>query len=329
VSLYAPNPPPIGFSDACTSTSESTLTQFTGFKKIAEAKLRDYFAGATCGMEWMGEIVTSPCQQILGDTYTYCVQLNGLPNDPNITPVRKPTPLDGHPFFDGYVGVQGTTEFDVEMPGPGYGPVAVSNVEFAYCSADPMLYNLVYKWKGDTEGQILEAGEGLPTDTVTAEFRDQNWYDWRSSIGEGGLQEGRVESLPAFSSGTPANLVTPTVQVSGGEWVATSPDRVRAIAKVSGAWRLYNGATSSALTVPEPVATLLTNYPKSINWHSTDELLVVASDGTEFKSAAATVKVHRIKISGPSLSQVGSPVDVNVVSLGNAAVEIYAISAIG
>ena len=326
-SVY-PNGPSPGFPDACSTSSTTAVSQFLGFRKLAQANLRDFFAGATCGKQWMGEQVVTPCQPVLTDTYSYCVELTGFPDDPNVVPVRKETPPDGHPFFDGWVGVEGTTEFDMEVPGPGYGPVAVESVEFSYCNADPMVYQLIYQWAnpdGDN-GQIQETGEGLPTDTVTAEFRDQNWYDWRSSIGEGDLQEGRVNSLPVFTSGDPKPLVLPGVQVEAAEWVATSPDRTRAIAKLNGEWRLYTGGASSVMTVPPAIADLLNNYPKSINWQSPDTIYVVAATGAEFATTATPVRVHKLKLVGAVLSEVTS-VKVTPSALGNGAAIIFSVSA--
>lgn len=317
----------LAIQDACIFKNTSSFSEFTGFRRIAKMRLRDFFAGASCGNQWMGELIDT-CRDVLEDTYSYCVRLDTFPNDPNVVPTRKETPPDGHPFFDGWVGVQGTTEFDMEVPGPGYGPVAVESVEFSYCNADPMVYQLIYQWAnpdGDN-GQIQETGEGLPTDTVTAEFRDQNWYDWRSSIGEGDLQEGRVNSLPVFTSGAPKPLVLPGVQVEAAEWVATSPDRTRAIAKLNGEWRLYTGAASSVMTVPPAIADLLSNYPQSINWQSPDTIYVVAATGSEFATTATPVRVHKLKLTGAVLSEVTS-VKVTPSALGNGAAIIFSVSA--
>lgn len=325
-SFYENGPSP-GFPDACQTFSFSSITQINGSYKIADIRLRDVFAGAVCENEWMGETLSN-CQPVLGDTYSYCVELPGFPKDPNVIPERKPNRPDNinDPYL-GWVGIQGTEAYDTLLDRPGYtGPVTVESVDFSYCSADPMVYQLIYKWTGEGDGQILEAGEGLPDDEVVAEFRDQNWYDWRNNIG-GQIQEGRVNSLPVFSEGgTPQPLILPTVRVADAQWVATSPDRTRAIAKLGAEYRLYTGGASSVMTIPPEIATLLTNYPKSINWYSVDTLFVVASDGLDFATVNKSVKVHKIKLTGSVLSQDGAAVDVAAQSLGNASPVIFAVS---
>jgi len=291
--------PPLG--DACRTFSQSSASYSRGFNFLTELKLRDYYAETTCGNLWQGQILQT-CEPILQDTYSYCVQLPFDP-DPKLILERKPKPIDDNSVFDGWVGIKDDDSSLVELPRPGINMVCiVKNVEFAFCSADPLAYRLVYKWRNPEDdavnpgeqGQTAETGEGLPEDTVEAKFADQNWFDWRVKADDVETQEGRINSLPVFSNTAPKNLVLPALQIQDSVFVASSPNRQKAIAKLGSTFKLYSPAGFVAdVVLNENIATLLNSYTVSINWAADDVIYVVEADGSTFKTTNADVSVLR------------------------------------
>ena len=333
-SVYADGPSP-GFPDACTSSSNTVINDFTGWTKISEARMRDFFAGTTCGNQWMGQTITTPCQPILEDTYEYCVQLESFPKDPDVIPVRKEQPPEQNSVFDGWVGIEGTAEFDMEMPRPGYnGPVIVQDVFFSYCSADPSAYRFLYKWSNPDDdlvnpgerGQDQLTGEGEPLDSASFTIADQNWLDWRVTFQGNESQQGRVNNTPVFNSNAPAPLVLPSIQVTDAQWIASNPDRTKAIATVNGSWFLYTGAASQSLFVAPDATALLTANPRGINWTSTD-VLYVTEWNPDAELQPTDLTVHKLTLLTNSLTKI-SEFQVQSQAIGFTGIDLLSVSAI-